>query len=53
MSLSSCSMDGRPYIQRRHSSTETKAIRQSALANKETNSFQVSRQNHKICGAKQ
>ncbi|KAM7363781.1 protein axin isoform 1-T1 [Cochliomyia hominivorax] len=41
MSLSSCSMDGRPYIQRRHSSTETKAIRQSALANKETNSFQV------------
>ncbi|XP_065370738.1 axin isoform X2 [Calliphora vicina] len=33
--------DGRPYIQRRHSSTETKAIRQSALANKETNSFQV------------
>ncbi|XP_075147071.1 protein axin isoform X1 [Haematobia irritans] len=41
MSLSSCSMDGRPYIQRRHSSTETKAIRQSAMANKETNTFQV------------
>ncbi|XP_075147073.1 protein axin isoform X2 [Haematobia irritans] len=33
--------DGRPYIQRRHSSTETKAIRQSAMANKETNTFQV------------
>ncbi|XP_011211999.2 axin isoform X1 [Bactrocera dorsalis] len=41
MSLSSCSMDGRPYIQRRHSSNESKAIRQSALANKETNTFQV------------
>ncbi|XP_023163633.2 axin isoform X1 [Drosophila hydei] len=41
MSLSSCSMDGRPYIERRHSSTESKAIRQSAMANKETNSFQV------------
>ncbi|KAH8383287.1 hypothetical protein KR009_007720 [Drosophila setifemur] len=41
MSLSSCSMDGRPYIQRRHSSTESKAIRQSAMANKETNTFQV------------
>ncbi|XP_053964097.1 axin [Anastrepha ludens] len=41
MSLSSCSMDGRPYIQRRHSSNESKAIRQSAMANKETNSFQV------------
>ncbi|XP_016951165.1 axin isoform X3 [Drosophila biarmipes] len=33
--------DGRPYIQRRHSSTESKAIRQSAMANKETNTFQV------------
>ncbi|XP_017479397.1 PREDICTED: axin isoform X2 [Rhagoletis zephyria] len=33
--------DGRPYIQRRHSSNESKAIRQSAMANKETNSFQV------------
>ncbi|KAH8250874.1 hypothetical protein KR038_004479 [Drosophila bunnanda] len=33
--------DGRPYIQRRHSSTESKAIRQSAMANKETNAFQV------------
>ncbi|XP_064553212.1 axin isoform X2 [Drosophila montana] len=33
--------DGRPYIERRHSSTESKAIRQSAMANKETNSFQV------------
>ncbi|XP_032592819.1 axin isoform X2 [Drosophila grimshawi] len=33
--------DGRPYIDRRHSSTENKAIRQSAMANKETNSFQV------------
>uniref|UniRef100_A0A0K8W947 Axin n=1 Tax=Bactrocera latifrons TaxID=174628 RepID=A0A0K8W947_BACLA len=33
--------DGRPYIQRRHSSNESKAIRQSALANKETNTFQV------------
>ncbi|XP_036675331.3 axin isoform X1 [Drosophila suzukii] len=41
MSISSCSMDGRPYIQRRHSSTESKAIRQSAMANKETNTFQV------------
>ncbi|KAH8388623.1 hypothetical protein KR093_011494 [Drosophila rubida] len=41
MSLSSCSMDGRPYIERRHSSTESKAIRQSAMANKETNTFQV------------
>ncbi|XP_020715291.1 axin isoform X1 [Ceratitis capitata] len=41
MSLSSCSMDGRPYIQRRHSSNESKAIRQSAMANKETNTFQV------------
>ncbi|XP_068152113.1 axin isoform X1 [Drosophila tropicalis] len=41
MSLSSCSMDGRPYIQRRHSSTESKAIRQSAMANRETNTFQV------------
>ncbi|XP_067616001.1 axin-like isoform X2 [Eurosta solidaginis] len=33
--------DGRPYIQRRHSSNESKAIRQSAMANKETNTFQV------------
>ncbi|XP_034113313.1 axin isoform X2 [Drosophila albomicans] len=33
--------DGRPYIERRHSSTESKAIRQSAMANKETNTFQV------------
>ncbi|XP_067615996.1 axin-like isoform X1 [Eurosta solidaginis] len=41
MSISSCSMDGRPYIQRRHSSNESKAIRQSAMANKETNTFQV------------
>ncbi|XP_037947244.1 axin isoform X2 [Teleopsis dalmanni] len=33
--------DGRPYIQRRHGSTESKAIRQSAITNKETNTFQV------------
>ncbi|XP_055924019.1 axin isoform X2 [Eupeodes corollae] len=33
--------DGRPYIQRRHNSSESKAIRQSAQANKETNTFQV------------
>lgn len=41
MSLSSCSMDGRPYIQRRHNASESKAIRQSASVNKETNTFQV------------
>ncbi|KAH8275975.1 hypothetical protein KR044_011371, partial [Drosophila immigrans] len=41
MSLSSCSIDGRPYIERRHNSSENKAIRQSAMVNRETNAFQV------------
>lgn len=40
MSLSNCSMDGRPCI-RRPSSSECKAMRQNALATKETNIFQV------------
>uniref|UniRef100_A0A1B0GB47 Uncharacterized protein n=1 Tax=Glossina morsitans morsitans TaxID=37546 RepID=A0A1B0GB47_GLOMM len=59
MSLSSCSMDGRPYIQRRHGSTESKAIRENAMFNKETNSFQIiprtqrlhSNEHHPLTGA--
>ncbi|XP_034097970.1 axin-like [Drosophila albomicans] len=41
MSLSSCSMDGRPYSERRNKLHASKAIRQSVIANKETNSLQV------------
>ncbi|XP_055383005.1 axin isoform X2 [Condylostylus longicornis] len=33
--------DGRPFVSRRHNTSESKAIRQSALVNKETNPLQV------------